>query len=563
MSGYKRALVTISEAVYRRMHEEDMQSRFRGIPSHTAAFEPARLEAIERMLSKFSERQEDFQGCIASLGSDIGQVEACSVQALRENSDASLQKLMKTTENTLQRMEGEKNTFQRQMRDEKDAIQRQMHKEKDGLQRQILKDKDALQKQMVKDKDTLQRQMLDEKFAIQRQIEKEKDTFQRRILKDEESFHQKMMSGLQAARNDTVQVMQEYAEQLNEQIEAVCQQQASQLAGLQNQYLDYSDEKEQKEIMARTWLESAWALREFIEKEYDHQRFLPGGFDAVDIRLQQAEDNLANAMPEAALVLAQQAYTDSSIKRLELEKLTIQWQAIYMNALQRADELFADVLACRSLPAIGMSGEELEINLDLNKWSDEEFSAIKKDALSLRSELRRGARELDTRELNTILSTRIPKVRQNLIDLVYKARWEVVNSQIRINIAEIAIQALEGQGFQLNEHGFRGNNMKGAYQIALVNVEGSQVFIQLNPLADMEASTDLSIESMDQEKRTPSELRSRSTEITRSLARFGLRVGPVSVGKEIQEVGKAITPLPKSVPEKPVRLSLKDHGRTT
>jgi hypothetical protein len=530
MSGYKRALVTISEAVYQRMHDEDMQSRFSNLPSHTPAFEPARLEAIERMLSKFSERQEEFQACIASLGSDIGQVEACSVQALMENSDASLQKLMRTTENTLQRLEVEKDTFQRQMQDEKDAIQRQM-----------LKDKDALRRQM----------------------EKEKNIFQRRIINDEESFHQKIMSGVQDARDDTVQVMQEYAEQLNGQIEAVCQQQASQLAGLQNQYYAYSNAKEQKEIMARTWLESAWALREFIEKEYDHQRFLPGGFEAIDIRLQQAEDNIANAMPEAALAAAQQAYTDSSIKRLELEKLTIQWQATYMNALQRSDELFKDVLACHSLPAIDMSGTELEINLDLNKWSGEEFSAIKNDALSLRSELRREARILDTGELNTILSTRIPKIRQNLIDLVYKARWEVVNSQIRINIAEIAIQALEGQGFQLNEHGFGGNDMKGAYRIALTNVEGSQVFIQLNPLVDMEASTDISIESMDREKRTESELRSRSTEITRSLAQFGLRVGPVSVGKDIPEAGKAIYPVSKRVPNRPERFSLKDHGRTT
>ena len=164
--------------------------------------------------------------------------------------------------------------------------------------------------------------------------------------------------------------------------------------------------------------------------------------------------------------------------------------------------------------------------------------------------------ELTQEELNNILSVRIPEIRQALSDLVYKARWEVVNSQIRINIADIAIQALESQGFQVREHGFNGNDMKNAYRIALTNVEQSQVIIQVKPLPNIEAGSDLSIESNDREKRSESELRSRSGEITRSLARYGLRVGPLSMVEDPSMGRRVAAPIPLKESTRQERLLL-------
>jgi hypothetical protein len=412
---------------------------------------------------------------------------------------------------------------------------------------------------LLENSDAALKQIVEETNKSFQQAEENTEELHRQMLAGEAALQQELALSLEVSRNDAALVIQEYADRLNQQIQSIRQQQAGRLAGIQQQFAIISDENEQKEACARAWLESARAVRDFIETDYDHRRFMPGVFDGLDLQLQQAEENLAGSMPEAALAVSQQAYIECSLKRLELEEVTSHWQVIYIQALQNVDELLADILACRSLPAIDTSGQELDIDIDLVTWSGGSYLELKKKVQALRSHLRSCASSLTTEELDTIISIRIPDTRQLLNNLIYKARWEVVNSQIRINIADIAIQALEGQGFRIREHGFKESNMKEAYQISLTNVEGSQVIIRVNPLPEVEAGTDISIESIDQERRTESELRSRSLEITRSLARYGLRVGPLSMVQDLSVDKMRTPPIQRRSAARLARLSPNNH----
>jgi len=69
-------------------------------------------------------------------------------------------------------------------------------------------------------------------------------------------------------------------------------------------------------------------------------------------------------------------------------------------------------------------------------------------------------------ELIGIIETEIPNIKEEFDTLIYETRLAVIFAQMRINIADIAIQALEKQGFALNECGFEENNMLMPYYIS-------------------------------------------------------------------------------------------------
>ena len=350
------------------------------------------------------------------------------------------------------------------------------------------------------------------------------------LMDQQESFQQELALRMEESTSS----LDEVARDLSGQLEASQRQHAHHLANMKRRLEALEGGAEHKAGLAGEWLSATSALRNFIEAHYDHPRFLPGHFEQADFQMQQALENLQDGLPEAALLAAQQVYAEYSGARLELERLTSEWQFLFQAALGAMEELLDTLNANKYIPALDEQGRELSIQIHLGQWSEHRYTDLTRQVKSLLSRLRTEAHSFTSAELMDILKTSIPGFEREFDTLVYEARLAVIYSQIRINIADIAIQALEWQGFVVTGHGFEGNNMRQPYLISLQNIEGSQVVIRVNPIQSAEASNDLVIESHDTPARTESELRSRSQEILRSLARYGLRVGPVSTEKEAQ-----------------------------
>ena len=243
--------------------------------------------------------------------------------------------------------------------------------------------------------------------------------------------------------------------------------------------------------------------------------------------MQQAVSNLQEGMPEAALMGAQQVYFDCSQARLELERRISEWQILQQTALAAMDKLYKDIASSNFIPAVDLSGVELPIMIDLDQWSGLPYNRILRQAKSLLSRLRARSQSLTAADLKDLTENGIPRIEKEFNEIIYKARMEVIYSQIQINIADISIQALKNQGFQVAKHGFMENDMRKPYFVTLQNIEGSLVTININPIRSLEVANNLVIKSHDATLRTESELRSRSREIVRSLNQFGLQVGPV------------------------------------
>jgi hypothetical protein len=107
-----------------------------------------------------------------------------------------------------------------------------------------------------------------------------------------------------------------------------------------------------------------------------------------------------------------------------------------------------------------------------------------------------------------------------------------LNSQLRINIADLVIEALQKQGYVLQQAEYAGSDQRMAYSAKVRNLEGNEIVIQVYP-SDLVGKNELHLVSLDRENRTEHELRQRSLEVTRSLGQHGLQVDNLrSIGSD-------------------------------
>lgn len=119
----------------------------------------------------------------------------------------------------------------------------------------------------------------------------------------------------------------------------------------------------------------------------------------------------------------------------------------------------------------------------------------------------------------------LPGYYQALEEIVMDGRVNALNSQLRINIADLVVRALQEQGFALEGSEYKSADQRSTYGARLTNLEGNEVVVQVAPTGQNLGANELHLESLDREERTEHELQQRWYEVSRSLASFGLEVG--------------------------------------
>jgi len=110
--------------------------------------------------------------------------------------------------------------------------------------------------------------------------------------------------------------------------------------------------------------------------------------------------------------------------------------------------------------------------------------------------------------------------------MIYEARLSALNSQLRMNIAETALQALETQGFTLSTAGYANQDMRAAFTADLESPDGSRVQIEVIPAqkTDEELSNDLVMTTHHHHLKTEQEARLQWQELCRTLGQYDLQV---------------------------------------
>jgi hypothetical protein len=302
---------------------------------------------------------------------------------------------------------------------------------------------------------------------------------------------------------------------------------------LLSEWQQHNNGQRQKLQLATEWLKAASVINQFIQENYDHNRFTPDAVRQYETRLIQAQNNITQNLPEAAITAAQEAYNNFSELRLELEKRQSEYQLLINRVSLEAQKLHSLLASNQLVPAIDLDGSPLPYNITVNYWTDGEFDHLVQEFDHTLAEFVESDHPGTTSELHHLIDDYFPFIQDKIGDLVFDARMNVLNAQLRMNIAEIVVDALSGQGYALDSSYFLAGDERDAYQANLINYEGSQVVVKVDPVESQAAVNELHLFASDAQEKTSHELKQRALEIRRALQSTGLEVGTISATRQV------------------------------
>lgn len=383
----------------------------------------------------------------------------------------------------------------------------------------------------------LQQQLQKQQRETNTAIQNEKQARMQQVRALDEQLHQEM----HAQERRLTQRIQESANQVWKDTQSLVAAQERKLTGLierereerqkgqqalQQQLDQIAHDRQKQEEMARAWIEDAARMQTLIEGHYQHEHFAPGQVLRIGRAVEQARDNLAQGMPQAAITQAQQAYYDLSDLRLELERLEHEWQILRNAALEAARDLLtvaSNNRQCQTVldGAVVTDEQGDPITVEVDWWTDGKLSALEQEVQTLTERVGDDTTLVTTEDLQQIVARDLPSLCQRLDDVVAEAQAAVISSQMRINIADIVMDTLEQRGFAIQDATYEGDDMRQGYVAKAMDRDGGEVVAVVAPVGP--GKNELTIHSYDEMQRSMDEVRARSESLSRSLQEQGVQ----------------------------------------
>ena len=290
---------------------------------------------------------------------------------------------------------------------------------------------------------------------------------------------------------------------------------------------------------ADSWLDGATKLLEFIDAVYAHETLAPGAVADLKGRLSRAELAYLRGAAEAAYVLAESVYFDLSKLRIYLETNRMRWLAFHQAARTQAAFLHNIAISGRRVNAWDLEGNELDIMVDADYWSQRQLGRQTSRISRLVEELAHNTTEmLDPIWLEQLVVVTLPEMRAELDQTLTQARLAALQAQLRANIAERVIEALEGQGYQMAGENLPEDIRKGC-RVKLLSLDGSSVEVLVAGVPGHTGQNELLLLSEDAGRKSFYELDRRASEVVHALSGTGLVVGQLR-----PEVADRMAPVP-------------------
>lgn len=339
-------------------------------------------------------------------------------------------------------------------------------------------------------------------------------------------YYESLTTLLEEHTSGTHGALEELSQRLQDAMNQERERRHSELDLIRQQMYALHERELSKESLARHWLHRAVAVADFIRERFDHNRFCPGRLARLQQNLELAQHNLAQGLSEASLQFSQQAFVDLSDLHLELEQHLVEWQTEFEATRGAIQQVLTELEQTVSIPALGLQGEELPEQVDLAYWSHGKYARLVETSRQFLSLLAQDQERITTEELRRVRAELLPILYESCDAMIYEARLNALNSQLRMNIAEQALRALETHGFVLSEAGYMDKDMRSSFLAQLRNADGSQVSIEVlpTPLAEQELTNELVVITRHPSLKTEHEARLQWEELARSLAEYDLRV---------------------------------------
>jgi hypothetical protein len=286
--------------------------------------------------------------------------------------------------------------------------------------------------------------------------------------------------------------------------------------------------QQEKNKIAEECLTAVSEMSKFIGERYLFHFDLTAPIEIANRKISQVYENLRAGLIETTITQCQQLFSDLSELRILLEKNEMQWEWLIQSVKEKAGLLVQFVRDNAQVQAIDLEGKELPYALEVNYWSAGEFNNLADYVEQLNQQITTPGAYIEIPVLEDLLQNTFPQLEKVLDTLIFDVRIKAIQSQMRMNIADLVIQAFFDQGYNLQSASYDEKDPRRSFQARLNHISGSEVVIQVDPGEGDELRNDLHLFSLDHERLTTHELHQRSKEIRKSLQSHGLQIGATS-----------------------------------
>jgi hypothetical protein len=149
-------------------------------------------------------------------------------------------------------------------------------------------------------------------------------------------------------------------------------------------------------------------------------------------------------------------------------------------------------------------------------------------------------------ELEHLDAKVLPDMEKTLDNCVSDALLEVIYAQVRANITEMALHALQSQGYEITKHGVTDTSNRRACRIQMDGPGEVGVDMKVSRMKDDHTASQLEMRYTDAGELTPHEISRRTSEINLALRRNGIDVEKMIV---FQPTGPGGRPRPVDLTE--------------
>jgi len=243
--------------------------------------------------------------------------------------------------------------------------------------------------------------------------------------------------------------------------EAIIRQEAD--ARIQAQIDQIKEDKERSRFVAKVWIEDGAHIADFIRKNYQHERFMPGELERLQRQLDQAQEFLNNDIPDAALANAAQTTHNLSALRRRLEVLESEWLHYKDTATLQIEALREAIKDQQNV----FLDQDHNHPIDTDHWSQGELSKLDQRLEAIYAKLTPQDCEYTTQELKELTES-LKNDETVLSEIIDAAISNIVRAQNRAEILETCIESLLNAGYTLKGWVYEGDDNRVG-MVALVN----------------------------------------------------------------------------------------------
>jgi hypothetical protein len=229
------------------------------------------------------------------------------------------------------------------------------------------------------------------------------------------------------------------------------------------------------------------------------------------------QENIHSAAYEAALATSQDFLRRLSVYRSMLDVIYVDWFSKYQQVVNQCVQINNNLFQHQSFQPVTIEGETLDRQEDTNFWSHNIYRSLWDEFKSITDRINSDDTPLTSQELNEFQSFVLPDFLRRLSDCVSSARFEMVSSQLRYQLANRVLFALVQQGFKPVEGNYANQDYRKGYFAKARSVDGDEIVIEITPGEEDICQNQVELISLDSKLRTETELIQRANEIRNSI----------------------------------------------